>query len=98
MAMRVQSVFGLTSCLRLVYGKFRTIANVVYAASLAGNSRFYQLKFSILFVKGRSTEGVGMVYRPRTKLKLARKAKRCPKCNKLVRMRVRCKTCHKKLR
>ena len=43
-------------------------------------------------------EGVGMVYRPRTKLKLARKAKRCPKCNKLVRMRVRCKTCHKKLR
>ena len=39
-----------------------------------------------------------MVYRPRTKLKLARKAKRCPKCNKLVGMRVRCKTCHKKLR
>ena len=39
-----------------------------------------------------------MVYRPRTKLKLARKAARCPKCNKLVGMRVRCKTCHKKLR
>ena len=28
-----------------------------------------------------------MVYRPRTKLKLARKAKRCPKCGKLA---VRC--------
>lgn len=49
------------------------------------------------FVDGRFEE-VGMVYRPRTKLKLARKAKRCPKCNKLVGMRVRCKTCHKKLR
>jgi len=39
-----------------------------------------------------------MVYRPRTKLKLARKAARCPKCGKLVGMRFRCKTCHKKLR
>lgn len=39
-----------------------------------------------------------MVHRPRTKLKLARKAARCPKCGKLCGMRVRCKTCHKKLR
>jgi predicted RNA-binding Zn-ribbon protein involved in translation (DUF1610 family) len=39
-----------------------------------------------------------MVHRPRTKLKLARKAARCPKCGKLVGMRFRCKTCHKKLR
>jgi len=39
-----------------------------------------------------------MVYRPRTKLKLARKAARCPKCGKLCGMRFRCKTCHKKLR
>jgi len=31
-------------------------------------------------------------------LKIERKTKRCPKCNKIVRMRVRCKTCHKKLR
>jgi predicted RNA-binding Zn-ribbon protein involved in translation (DUF1610 family) len=36
-----------------------------------------------------------MVYRPRTKAKLAKKAKRCPKCGKLVAGRVRCKTCHK---
>jgi hypothetical protein len=39
-----------------------------------------------------------MPIRPRTKLKIERKTKRCPKCNKIVRMRVRCKTCHKKLR
>ena len=36
-----------------------------------------------------------MVYRPRTKLVKARKAKRCPKCGVLVRRRVRCKVCHK---
>ena len=39
-----------------------------------------------------------MVFRPRTKLKIARKLKRCPKCGKLVHMLVRCKVCHKKLR
>lgn len=39
-----------------------------------------------------------MVYRPRTKFKIARKTKRCPKCGKIVRMLVRCKVCHKKLR
>ncbi|MFN7803996.1 MAG: hypothetical protein ACK5TO_08285 [Planctomycetaceae bacterium] len=36
-----------------------------------------------------------MVYRPRTKLVKARKAKRCPKCGVLVQRRVRCKVCHK---
>jgi hypothetical protein len=46
---------------------------------------------------GRYWEGI-MVHRPRTKLKLARKANRCPKCGKLVGMAFRCKTCHKKLR
>jgi hypothetical protein len=35
-----------------------------------------------------------MVYRPRTKAKLAKKTKRCPKCGKIVRGKVRCKTCH----
>ena len=49
-------------------------------------------------VLAETEESNVMVYRPRTKLKLARKAARCPKCNKLVGMRVRCKTCHKKLR
>jgi predicted RNA-binding Zn-ribbon protein involved in translation (DUF1610 family) len=39
-----------------------------------------------------------MVYRPRTKLKLANRKKRCPKCGKLVRTRVRCKVCHKLLK
>lgn len=39
-----------------------------------------------------------MVYRPRTKLKIARKTRRCEKCGKLVGFRVRCKVCHKKLR
>jgi len=39
-----------------------------------------------------------MVYRPRTKFKIARKTKRCPKCGKIVGTRVRCKTCHKLLK
>ena len=34
-----------------------------------------------------------MVIRPRTKLVLQRKAKRCAKCNALVRMRKTCKRC-----
>ena len=36
-----------------------------------------------------------MVIRPRTKRKIALKLKRCPKCNCLVKARVRCKRCHK---
>lgn len=36
-----------------------------------------------------------MIYRPRTKAKIAKKNKRCPKCGKLVSNRKRCKTCHK---
>jgi len=39
-----------------------------------------------------------MVQRPRTRLKIQRKTIRCPKCGKLVGFRIRCKTCHKKLR
>ncbi|MCY2966587.1 MAG: hypothetical protein NT069_23650 [Planctomycetota bacterium] len=39
-----------------------------------------------------------MVYRPRTKLKIAKRTKRCPKCGVLVRQRVRCKVCHKQLK
>lgn len=39
-----------------------------------------------------------MIYRPRTKLKKARKNARCPKCGKLCAMKKRCKTCHKALR
>ena len=35
-----------------------------------------------------------MVIRPRTKLKLERKTKRCAKCGAIVRMRKRCKRCH----
>lgn len=35
-----------------------------------------------------------MVLRPRTKAKLAKKSKRCPKCGKIVRGLKRCKTCH----
>jgi ribosomal protein S27AE len=38
-----------------------------------------------------------MVFRPRTKLKIARKTKRCPKCGVIVMTRKRCKTCHKPL-
>src|SRR5690606_15751502 len=38
-----------------------------------------------------------MVYRPRTKLVIARKQKRCDKCGKIVRMMKRCKRCHKPL-
>jgi hypothetical protein len=41
-----------------------------------------------------------MVYRPRTKLKIERKQKRCPKCNAIVGKkgkRVRCKRCSKAL-
>jgi hypothetical protein len=37
-----------------------------------------------------------MVYRPRTKAKIAKKEKRCPKCGKLIGNRVRCKRCHRK--
>jgi hypothetical protein len=33
--------------------------------------------------------------RPRTKAKLAKKAKRCTKCGALVTYRVRCKKCSK---
>jgi hypothetical protein len=33
--------------------------------------------------------------RPRTKAKLAKKAKRCTKCGALVTYRVRCKKCNK---
>lgn len=36
-----------------------------------------------------------MVYRPRTKAKIAKKLKRCTKCNALVSYRSRCKKCHK---
>ena len=36
-----------------------------------------------------------MVYRPRTKAKIAKKMKRCTKCNALVSYRARCKKCHK---
>ncbi len=39
-----------------------------------------------------------MVYRPRTKARIAAKLKRCSKCGKLIGNRVRCKRCHKKLR
>lgn len=39
-----------------------------------------------------------MVYRPRTKLVIAKKLKRCPKCGTLVNRRVRCKVCHKRLK
>lgn len=39
-----------------------------------------------------------MVQRPRTKLHKSRSTARCPKCNKIVRMAARCKTCHKKLK
>ena len=35
-----------------------------------------------------------MVYRPRTKAKLAKKSKRCPKCGKIIRGLTRCKRCH----
>jgi predicted RNA-binding Zn-ribbon protein involved in translation (DUF1610 family) len=37
-----------------------------------------------------------MAFRPRTKLRIARKRKRCPKCGKIVRMLKRCKRCHQK--
>lgn len=37
-----------------------------------------------------------MSFRPRTKLKISRKLKRCPKCGKIIRMLKRCKRCHKK--
>ena len=37
-----------------------------------------------------------MIYRPRTKAKIANKTKRCPKCNALIGKRVRCKRCAKK--
>jgi hypothetical protein len=36
-----------------------------------------------------------MIYRPRTKAKIAKKTKRCPKCNALIGKRVRCKRCAK---
>jgi hypothetical protein len=36
-----------------------------------------------------------MIYRPRTKAKIAKRQKRCPKCGVLVGARKRCKTCHK---
>jgi len=36
-----------------------------------------------------------MVYRPRTKAKIAKKQKRCTKCSALVSYRSRCKKCHK---
>ena len=36
-----------------------------------------------------------MVYRPRTKAKIAKRQKRCSKCNALVSYRSRCKKCHK---
>jgi Zn finger protein HypA/HybF involved in hydrogenase expression len=39
-----------------------------------------------------------MVYRPRTKFKIARKGKRCTKCNAVIGKkgkRVRCKRCSK---
>ncbi len=39
-----------------------------------------------------------MVHRPRTKFKIARKTKRCPKCGKIVRDLARCKVCHKLLK
>jgi hypothetical protein len=39
-----------------------------------------------------------MVYRPRTKTRIAAKLKRCSKCNKLIGNRFRCKRCHQKLR
>ncbi|MCX7401132.1 MAG: hypothetical protein NT138_25905 [Planctomycetales bacterium] len=35
-----------------------------------------------------------MVQRPRTKAKILKKSKRCPKCGKIVRAAARCKTCH----
>lgn len=37
-----------------------------------------------------------MVYRPRTKAKLAKKLKRCTKCGAVIGVRTRCKRCHKK--
>jgi hypothetical protein len=36
--------------------------------------------------------------RPKTKAKLALRAKRCPKCGALVRDRSRCKRCNKGLK
>jgi len=39
-----------------------------------------------------------MVYRPRTKTRIAAKANRCTKCGKLTGNRFRCKRCHKKIR
>jgi len=41
-----------------------------------------------------------MVYRPRTKSKIARKSKRCPKCNASIPYKgkkVRCRRCAKAL-
>jgi len=39
-----------------------------------------------------------MVYRPRTKARIAAKVKRCTKCGKLTGNRVRCKRCNQKIR
>jgi len=39
-----------------------------------------------------------MVYRPRTKARIAAKQKRCTKCGKLTGNRFRCKRCHQKIR
>jgi hypothetical protein len=36
-----------------------------------------------------------MVFRPRTKYKIALKNNRCTKCGAIVRKKVRCKRCHK---
>jgi hypothetical protein len=39
-----------------------------------------------------------MVLRPRTKSYKKKKYRRCPKCNKLIRIHIkRCKTCHQVL-
>jgi hypothetical protein len=36
-----------------------------------------------------------MGIRPRTKAKIANKARRCTKCGALIKLRVRCKKCNK---
>lgn len=70
------------------------IVGHVLAAGKAGR---YTFPFPLRTARGHRKAMDIMVHRPRTKLKLARKAARCPKCGVLVGMRVRCKTCHKKL-
>ena len=54
-----------------------------------------------VFFAQQARKGAGfstMVHRPRTKFKIARKTKRCPKCGKIVRDLARCKVCHKLLK